>query len=82
MVYTFTPEGARSLMEEKLICGSGDFSEDNPEPWVGETAHPDYTIWKTNELGAYGVGTNRLAELRGYVTKIEAFDDKGKKITI
>jgi hypothetical protein len=78
MVYTFTAKGARSLMEDYLICGSGDFAGDNDEPWAGETAHPNYTIWKTNELGAYGVGSARLAELRGEVAKIEAFgpDDK------
>ena len=70
------------MMEDKLICGSGDFSDDNPDPWEGEAAHPGYAIWKTNELGAYGIGSDRLRELSVYVTKIEAFDGKGKKIPV
>lgn len=80
MVYTFSSAGARSLMEDALICGSGDFDADNPEPWVGEASHPNYTIWKTNELGAYGVGANRLKTLSGQVQKIQAYDSKGKEI--
>ena len=71
MIYTFTPEGARSLVEDYLICGSGDYAEDNEEEWMGETAHPDYTIWKTNEIGAYGVGFNRLRVLEGQCERIE-----------
>lgn len=80
MLYTFNPEAARSLMEDFLLCGSGDFGGDNDEPWVGEAAHPDYTIWKPNELGAYGIGAKRLADLAGGVIKIQAFDAKGREI--
>ncbi len=80
MEYTFNAAGAQSLMEDYLICGSGDFSTDNEEPWVGETQHPYYTIWKTNELGAYGVGSARLEELRGFVQSIKAFDPQDKEI--
>jgi hypothetical protein len=72
MIYTFTGAGAKSLVEDYLICGSGDYSEDNEEEWTGETAHPNYTIWKTNEIGAYGVGNARLAALEQYCIKIEA----------
>lgn len=49
MIYTFSASGAKSLMEDYLICGSGDFDDDNEESWVGEAQHPNYTIWKTNE---------------------------------
>jgi len=82
MVYTFSSEGAKSLMEDYLICGSEDYDDDNAEPWTGETGHPYYTIWKTNELGAYGVGAARLVELAGKVTKIEAYNADDKKIEI
>lgn len=82
MKYKFTPKGAKSLMEDYLICGSGDFAEDNEEEWVGETAHPDYTIWKANEVGAYGIGANRLAELQKHLESIEAEDPSGKKISV
>lgn len=82
MKYKFTPKGAKSLMEDYLICGSGDFAEDNEEQWVGETAHPDYTIWKANEVGAYGIGAARLAELQKHLVSIEAEDPSGKKISV
>ena len=71
MIYTFTPEGAKSLMEDYLICGSGDYAEDNEEEWNWEAQHPDYSIWKTNEIGAYGIGSNRLAQLAAACIKIE-----------
>jgi len=79
MEYTFTKEGARSLMEDYLICGSGDFNDDNEEEWGGETCHPYYTIWKTNEIGAYGIGSKRLEELSGTVTSIKAHYPKQEK---
>jgi hypothetical protein len=82
MRYTFTPEGAKSLMEDKLICGSGDFDDDNPEEWKGETKHPKYTIWKTNEIGAYGIGQERLQELAPNIVNIEAYDNKGNRIKL
>ncbi len=82
MEYTFTAEGARSLMEDYLICGSGDYLDDNEEPWAGETAHPYYTIWKANEVGAYGIGSERLKELAGKVQRIRAFDPEDKEIKI
>jgi hypothetical protein len=69
--YTFTSAGAQSLMQDYLICGSGDYAEDNEEQWKGETAHPNYTIWKTNEIGAFGVGANRLRQLASKCIKIE-----------
>jgi hypothetical protein len=77
MVYEFTPEGARSLMENYLICGSGDFAEANEETWVGETSHPNYTIWKTDELGAYGIGPDRLAVLAEQIVSIKAYTKLG-----
>lgn len=70
MEYTFTTEGARSLLEDSLICGSGDFEDDNPEVWAGETAHPNCTIWKTNEMGARGIGYNRLQALQSQLVRI------------
>jgi len=71
MIYTFTPDGARSLMEDYLLCSSGDFAEHNEEEWSGETAHPDYTLWKTSEIGAYGIGSTRLKQLASTCIKIE-----------
>ena len=71
MEYTFTKEGARSLLEDSLICGSGDFADDNPEVWVGEAAHPNCTIWKTNEMGARGIGYNRLQALQSELVSIK-----------
>ena len=80
MIYTFTPEGAKSLMEDYLICGSGDYAEDNEEEWQGEAKHPDYTIWKPNEIGAYGIGANRLAVLASSCINIEVEGGSGKRI--
>lgn len=82
MRYHFSEAGARSLMEDYLLCASGDFAEDNEEEWVGESAHPLYTLWKANEIGAYGIGAIRLEELAGSVVLIEAFDSGGKKIVV
>lgn len=71
MIYTFSSAGAKSLMQDALLCGSGDYAEDNEEEWLGEAYHPDYTIWKTNEIGAFGIGANRLAALASSCEKIE-----------
>lgn len=70
-IYTFSSSAARSLEEDFLICGSGDYAESNPEPWVGEAAHPLFKIWKTNEIGAYGIGAKRLEDLAKGVMRIE-----------
>lgn len=82
MRYHFSEAGAKSLMEDYLLCASGDFADDNDQTWAGESAHPFYTLWKANEVGAYGIGASRLAELAGSVTLIEAFDPQGKKIVL
>ena len=82
MRYYFTPAGAKSLMEDYLLCASGDFADDNEQKWAGETAHPFYTLWKANELGAYGIGASRLEELAGSVQRIEAWDSEGHQIVL
>ena len=79
MRYTFTTAGAKSLMHDYLICGSGDYADDNEEQWQGEAAHPNYTIWKTNEVGAFGVGANRLKQLAAECTKIEVVAPQSRK---
>ncbi|MGK6319596.1 eCIS core domain-containing protein [Sphingomonas sp. DT-204] len=80
MEYTFTAEGAKSLMEEYLLCASGDFVDENPEPWRGEAQHPDYTLWKLNESGAYGIGERRRQQLDAHIVSIRAFDSKDREI--
>lgn len=82
MRYYFSEEGARSLMEDYLICASGDFDDDNEQKFTGETSCPFFTLWKSNEVGAYGIGSERLKELAHYVEKIEAFDSAGKPIAL
>jgi hypothetical protein len=82
MRYHFSSAGAKSLMEDYLLCSSGDFADDNEEDWVGETAHPFYTLWKANEVGAYGIGASRLAELARFVVRIEAWDSEGNQIVL
>lgn len=79
MEYTFDPEAAQSLVTDYLLCATEDIDGTNPEDYTGETGHPDYTLWKTNELGAYGIGSRRLAQLAPHV-KIRAFDPSDREI--
>lgn len=73
MVYTFTKDGARSLFEDNLLCQSGGDR-------IGEADYPKWTLWKTTEEGARGIGATRLKDLEDSCKKIQAFDNKGKEI--
>jgi hypothetical protein len=81
MEYTFTGTGAKSMWEDHLLCASGDYPEVNLEPWAGEARHPYFSLWKVNEIGARGVGEQRLEELADSVVSIRAFDASGTEIT-
>ncbi|WP_144394551.1 hypothetical protein [Pleionea sediminis] len=61
--YDFPKEFAKDLVLNSLVDGSS--THDGSEPFKGESQHPEFTIVKTNEVGAFGVGYYRLQDLVG-----------------